>query len=408
MTVFSLSNIKVYSFSLFVLFSGLAVKAQDFTIKGYLTNANKGTITLVPYEEVLRNDSSINIKEVVAKDGTFELKGTTDRPILGKLTFENDKESYFAKIFIEPGILRVGFDITKYPGTGLADLVELNGTKNNELLYTSKERIKEFTENHDFDKAKSLAQQIKTLGASESVNQKELDSLKELSIKLADKYYRNQLDIKLNLYKESKGALSMFFLLTQQGIGVNSGISDLAEQQEFLALADKESRASIYYKNYKTYLSNKFLLQSGMVAPIFSLRNRKGEEVSLLDLRGKIVLIDFWAYYCAPCIQAFPKMKDLYQQYKDKGFEIISISTDLDQNNWKNALDKHQNPWIQVIDEVTLNQSLADVSDYLYNIDSLPTYFLLDKNGRILMSGIKEDEIFKKINEIFKKGATKS
>ncbi len=407
-------NIKYFTDTLTILSTSLILlsvtllNAQDFTITGQVLNVNKGQISLTPYESETEDINQLKLSTTLDEQGRFTLNGNIVQTILGKLTYQNEDEEYIAKIFVEPGNIEVELDVAKYPGSGLAETTKLMGTANNMLLLEGRQREQQFMKNHNFDKAKELNAKISLAKQDPATSEKLLDSLQLASTMLSDKYYRDIIDLKMNLYKETKGSLALFFLLTREGVGINSGLYSLHEQQEFLALADKETRASYYYQAYKKELANKMLLQPGMTAPVFSLKNNVGEEISLLDYRGKYVLIDFWAYYCAPCIKAFPKMQDLLAQYADKGFEILSISTDLDDKKWRQALEKHKNTWPQLIDKVhPKDDSITLITDELYHISSIPTYFLIDDKGKIVASGIDQTSIFTKIREIFTTVSTK-
>ncbi len=102
-----------------------------------------------------------------------------------------------------------------------------------------------------------------------------------------------------------------------------------------------------------------------------------GEKFALKDLRGKVVLIDFWATWCPPCIGELPNVKRTYKKYKDQGFEIVSISLDSDRSKFKSFVSRQKIDWYHVMDGGGWNTRLAKK----YNIRSIPAMFLIDTEG---------------------------
>ncbi len=119
-------------------------------------------------------------------------------------------------------------------------------------------------------------------------------------------------------------------------------------------------------------------LQPGMTAPDFTIRDVKGEEVSLSTYRGKYVLLDFWASWCKPCRESFPHLKKAYAKYNDKGFEILGISIDSNHDSWKQAIKEDNIEWIHLID----NQDVGVGN--LYAVHFVPSTYLINKEGIII------------------------
>ena len=123
-----------------------------------------------------------------------------------------------------------------------------------------------------------------------------------------------------------------------------------------------------------------------------------GKEVALSDYagKGKIVLVDFWASWCAPCIRTLPGLVSIYQKYKNNGFEIVGISLDNDQQAWQNATTKHKLTWPQLSNL----EGWTDPASQAYGINSIPATILIDGNGTIIGRNLNEAALEQKLNEL--------
>ena len=142
-------------------------------------------------------------------------------------------------------------------------------------------------------------------------------------------------------------------------------------------------------------------VQPGMPAPDFTLQTPDGGTLSLSDLRGKYVILDFWASWCAPCRAAFPAMKEIYAQYKDKGLEILGISNDSRREDWLRALEQDQLPWKSVVDEFPAEGFGTARVISMYAVSYLPTLILIDPDGKIVGTLDGEPAVKAKLAEIF-------
>lgn len=122
----------------------------------------------------------------------------------------------------------------------------------------------------------------------------------------------------------------------------------------------------------------------GKALPAFTLRGADGRPVKSSAIKGRVVLIDFWASWCVPCRAAIPHLKDLYSQYHQSGFEILSVSIDQNSKAWKNAMLKEAMPWLQAIDKYEAGQD-ASVMMNLLGIQSVPFAILLYNEGKVIL-----------------------
>jgi thiol-disulfide isomerase/thioredoxin len=136
--------------------------------------------------------------------------------------------------------------------------------------------------------------------------------------------------------------------------------------------------------------------QISRLAPEIAQKNPQGNVLTLSDLRGKYVLIDFWASWCRPCRQESPVLVNIYQEYQSKGFEIYSVSLDSKTENWQKAIEKDQLKWLHVSDLQGWQASPA----FDYNVTAIPANFLLDKNGKIIAKNLRGKALAEKLKEL--------
>ena len=138
-------------------------------------------------------------------------------------------------------------------------------------------------------------------------------------------------------------------------------------------------------------------LAIGMPAPDIALPNPEGDTVRLSSLRGNYVMIDFWAAWCKPCRMENPNVVRLYDEYKDKGFEIYGVSLDRTKDAWVDAIAQDELTWKHVSDLQYFNSEAAS----LYNINAIPATVLLDKEGKIIAKNLRGQALEEKLAEIF-------
>ena len=137
-------------------------------------------------------------------------------------------------------------------------------------------------------------------------------------------------------------------------------------------------------------------LGEGM-APELAFPNPDGEVIALSSLRGKVVLIDFWASWCGPCRMENPNVVKTYEKYKDKGFTIYSVSLDQDKNAWIKAIDADNLSWPNHVSDLKGWQSAAAAK---YNVNSIPATFLIDEEGRIIDQNLRGPALEQKLQQI--------
>jgi peroxiredoxin len=136
----------------------------------------------------------------------------------------------------------------------------------------------------------------------------------------------------------------------------------------------------------------------GAEAPELVLPMPNDKELALSSLRGKVVLIDFWASWCGPCRKEIPNVKRAYAKYKNKGFEILGVSLDKDREAWLEAISKEGLTWPQVSDLKFWQSEACQI----YAVQSIPYTVLIDREGKIIATNLRGAELDKKLADVLK------
>jgi thiol-disulfide isomerase/thioredoxin len=160
-------------------------------------------------------------------------------------------------------------------------------------------------------------------------------------------------------------------------------------------LTDKVKNSS-YGKMIKEAVDLNAKTGIGKVIPVFTQADTSGKPVSINNFKGRYVLVDFWASWCAPCRKENPNVVAAYNKYHSKGFDIVSVSLDDNKDNWLHAIAADKLTWTHVSDLKGWKNEVAQ----LFGIKSVPTSFLIDKNGIIIAKNLRGEALNKKLDEI--------
>jgi len=139
-------------------------------------------------------------------------------------------------------------------------------------------------------------------------------------------------------------------------------------------------------------------LRVGSLAPEISLPDTRDSIIKLSSLRGKVVLVDFWASWCMPCRAANPSIVRLYKKYKEKGFEVLAVSIDTKKDAWLRAIRQDKMTYTQVNENTGWSSTTAEK----YFVEQIPTSFLLDQAGRLVAIDPYGNELETRIKNLLK------
>ncbi|HRP53109.1 MAG TPA: TlpA disulfide reductase family protein [Fluviicola sp.] len=156
--------------------------------------------------------------------------------------------------------------------------------------------------------------------------------------------------------------------------------------------------AKMQLEQYRAQLEKMNFLAPGKEAPDFTQTDVNGKNISLSDLRGKIVLIDFWASWCGPCRKENPNVVALYNKYKDSGFTVLSVSLDKDKAAWLTAIEKDKLSWPNHVSDL---KYWSNEAAKLYQVSGIPFTVLVDKEGKIINTKLRGEELEQTLKSIF-------
>ncbi len=359
---------------LFFVVTAVAATAQDdssFTIAGNFRKVKTGLIYLTVYGDAAAKKDSTSIV-----NGKFNFKGAVSKPSYAVFTIKDRKEDYL-QFYAEPAQMKISGD-----GDKLKELL-ISGSKLNDDDKKYKAAMTPATDaEKDFYALYDKAEKNKNQAAIDSLDEAE-DGITQLKRKYAG-----------NFIKANPASLRSAMAISEN-FGYYADASDVAPLYNALTEKIKNSVSGIAVKKMMDAYQT---VAIGQVVPDIIQKDTLDNELGLSSLKGKYVLVDFWASWCGPCRKENPNIVKAYNEYKDKGFEIFGVSYDNEKGKpkWKAAIVKDGLVWKQVSD---LKGWQNATSDQFY-IKAIPANLLLDKNGRIIAKNLFGKKLQAKLAEI--------
>lgn len=194
-----------------------------------------------------------------------------------------------------------------------------------------------------------------------------------------------------NLVQQHPNSYTSVFVLDRMGDLVST-----EERQKLFQQLSPSLQQSYEGQRVADKIKGEMQSKIGSIAAEFTLKNLADQDVSLSQFKGKYILIDFWASWCGPCREEFPHIKKAYAAYKEKGFEVLGVSTDKNAGQWKKAVADMELPWVQLLD----GQGTAAIALSKYAVTVLPTSFLIDKSGKIIAKDLRGDALEKELAKL--------
>jgi peroxiredoxin len=226
-----------------------------------------------------------------------------------------------------------------------------------------------------------------------AVQNKDQEKVKELQFKyqqIAAGYYDKVAEVMV----QKSPSLAVINLLQSNALDKDKYYDTYVQVAEKLK---KEWPGYSHANDFIEYVDKMKLTAVGQPAPEIALPNPQGQVVSLSSMRGKYVLVDFWAKWCGPCRAENPNVVRAYQKYKDKGFTVFGVSLDRNKEDWVQAIKEDNLTWTHVSDLKYWQSEAAKT----YNITGIPFSVLLDPRGVIIAKNLRGAALEAKLEEIF-------
>ncbi|MFD2885574.1 TlpA disulfide reductase family protein [Chitinophaga cymbidii] len=348
-----MKNFTVFAGGLLWLISAGCANDRSYEINGSLEGAGNDSVYLVvTHGRQLPADTL----RTVAVNGVFTFTGETDSVQNVTLVPGSIQSRKFFSFYLEPGDIRLSGHVDSM------DHIRANGTYNNDLQTQVRQ-----AETKTYNEIRALAQQ--------PGNEVRINDLREQLNNNRISFIRQHPDAMVSL---------MHLYVLQDRVPLDTAIA------LFARLAPPLKR-SFYGRFIDGRLAARERVRIGNPAPLFDALDVNGNPVSLAALKGKYVLLDFWASWCVPCRAENPYVVAAYERYKNKGFTVISVSLDHDRNKWTEAIEKDHLNWTHISELKRFEEPIAQ----LYGVQPIPDNFLIGPEGKILAAKLRGEELEK-------------
>jgi peroxiredoxin/nitrogen fixation protein len=350
------------------ILASCAGKKDKYTISGKINGVDSGMVYLQKFDV----SQWVKLDSAKLEKGKFTFKGKADMPEMWIVSYK--QKQIFVPVFVENGKINVEIyadssDKSRITGSATHDLFRLYQKQNDSLNKLMEACYK------DYKAAKE---------ANDSVKMKIADSVNDVLDKAMKKTV-------IDFAKAHNTSVVGAYLVMR-----NAWQIELPELEEIAATFDTSLNRSTYVQSLKKRVDILRAVQIGQVAPDFTLNDTTGKPLPLSSLKGKFLLVDFWASWCGPCRHENPNVVKAYQGYNKKGFDVLGVSLDTDHGKWVKAIRDDGLTWNHVSDL----KGWGNEAGRLYGIMSIPANVLLDKDQKIIGRNLRGEDLTKKLAEL--------
>lgn len=343
---------------------------NEFTITGTVDSVFNGFV----YLQKRVDAPLITIDSAQITDGKFTLKGTVDYPEVYYLTIPATKSS--VPFFVEPTEITVNINTKEINET------KITGSK----TQTAYDRYLDQVDQYNARIRESYQMYNAAVEVGDPVKARYYDSLTNSIDKQREQFSKKY------VLENTKSFISPYIIYR------NSWSYDMEELGKSLSNFDTALSHSLYTGFLNDHLAILKRTSVGQMYVPFSMQDSSGMIVSVSNLIGQnFLLVDFWASWCAPCRQENPNLVVLYNQFHDKGFDIIGVSFDSNRERWLGAIKDDSLTWNHVSDLLGWENKVGK----LYGIRSIPSNVLLNPSGLIIAKNLRGEDLRKKLEELF-------
>ena len=374
-------NLLIYLFAI----SGLVACSDEnrkFNVIGEISGMPEQTIIL---EQLGANDIVSIVDSVTSKsDGRFEFSGSSPEPGLYRLHFKDNK---FILLSIDKGNIKLTANwasIENYSVFGSASSEHLK-----QFLLVFREKVR------DFNTMNIVLDTLKARGNDSllALAQKNYQEMNQEFTQIIENYADTA------PYQPNAIFAARILNPASEGVFLNSFAQSLGRRFPDTRMTKEFSEyfTKINVNNNRTELAKPQYVETGATAPEINLPDKDGNPVALSSLRGKYVLVDFWASWCGPCRDENPNVVAAYKKFRDRNFTVYGVSIDHNKEKWEQAVKEDGLTWTHVSDLKGWSSAAA----VTYSVRSIPTNILVGPDGKIIARNLRGEQLSEMLTQIF-------